>query len=666
MTTAVHRTTCSLDCPDTCELEVTVTNGKLTKIDGAADNPHTAGFICGKVRNFDRHLYAPERLRYPMKRTGAKGEGKFTRIGWDEAIDTIGGRLGRVRDQWGGEAILPYHYGGSNGLLSEELLDDLFFCRLGASRLEKTICAAPTTAAVTELYGKMPGASFSDFAHARFILIWGANPKATNIHLIPFLNEAKKNGAFIATVDPMQHFSDDKIDLHLPVRPGTDLVVALAMIRHWQHKGMLDQAFVGEHTTGMPALSAAAARWKPERAEEVSGVPAADIIRLADVYANSSPALLRLGWGMERNVNGARAAAAVLAMPALLGKFGERGGGYLMSNSGASKLDTQAVLGDLEWKTRKLNMTPLANHLTLNLEPPIKALFVYNNNPVATCPDQNRLIEGLKREDLFTVVHEQVHTDTCDYADIVLPATTFLEHHELKKAYGRYVVGGIRPVLEPVGEARSNHDLFAALGRAMGFTDEAFNWDEATALRKLASAMSLNNEPADVEQLVSGKQQEHSFEGGSPVQFKNIFPGTSDGKVHLAPAALGEDPYRFTAVMDPVHPLSLITPASGKLITSTFGQFNLSKLTVTLHPEEAERRGLTHGQEVRVFNKLGEVICPLSVSRKLARGTAMMPKGAWRKSSLNGATGGALCPTTLEPVSGGACFNDARVEIAAR
>ncbi len=661
----IEKTTCPLDCPDACALEVSVENGRLAEIKGSKEYPHTQGFICSKVRRFGQHLYAPQRLLHPMKRVGPKGSGQFERITWDEAIATVAERLGETRDRWGGESILPFHYGGSNGLLSEELLDSLFFARLGASQLDKTICAAPTTAAATGVYGKMPGVAFSDFVHASFILIWGANPKATHIHLVPFLKQAKKNGATIVTVDPVRHFSDREVDFHLGVRPGTDLPVALSIIHTWMKKGQLDANFMDQQTIGAEQLLAAAEAWTPVRAASVSGVSASDIERLAEVYAAASPALLRLGWGMERNRMGARAAGAILAMPALLGKFGVRGGGYTLSNSGSSRFNKEAVLGKLDWSSRTLNMTRLAHHLTEPMDPPVKALFVYNANPAITVPDQNRLLRGLANEDLFTVVSEQVHTDTCDYADILLPATTFLEGPDLRVGYGNYVLGAVRPVLEACGEARPNARVFSDLARAMGFNDEPFGWDDETLTRKVLENTTLNKAPVDLELLASGEQQHIKFDGGNPVQFTNVFPATPDGKVHLTPKSFGIDPFAWEATEDADHPLALISPASAKLVTSSLGEFNLPTLFLTLNPRDAESRDLTDGSLVRVYNKLGEVVCRLKISDRVAPGVAHMPKGSWSKATANRGTASTLCPSHVEPISKGACFNDARVQVSA-
>jgi len=654
-----------MDCPDACALEVTVADGKIEKISGARNgHPTTAGYICSKVSRFAERVYHKDRLLYPMKRSGAKGAGRFERISWEDAIGEITGRFKAISREWGSEAIMPYHYGGSNGILGDGFLDAYYFARLGASRCQRTLCAAPATAVATGMYGKMPGVAYEDYPRAKFILIWGANPKASNIHLVPFLREAKHNGAFIAVIDPRKNFSDTEIDLHLPVFPGADLPLALGMIHYWQENNLLDEAFLARHTVGAEPLLQAAEKWPPERAAAAAKVAVEDLAWLAQLYAESSPAVLRCGWGVERNRNGGQALAAILAMPALLGKFGVPGGGYTLSNSGAVKLDSSKIFGHYEWNTRLINQSQIGKILNDDrLRPPLKALFVYNCNPAATAPDQNAIIKGLQREDLFTVVFEQVLTDTALYADILLPAVTFLEQREIKKGYGSYVVGGVQPVIAPLGEAKPNEEVFALLGKAMGWPDEPFQWDTETYMEKVAGALSLNGERGELDTFSNGKIQHYQFSEAPPVQFKTALPQTADKKAHLTFEALGKNPFQYQPVFEEKFPLALISPANSKMISSSLGEFNYPELFLTLHPDDAAERGIRDGDTVRVFNSLGEVLCKCKVRDGVRRGVVSMPKGAWRKSSLNGLTSTALCPPTANEVAGGACFNDARVEV---
>jgi anaerobic selenocysteine-containing dehydrogenase len=669
-----------MDCPDTCSLEVTVNDERIQSIGGwpSAEHPTTRGFICDKVARFDRRVYHQERLLYPLRRAGAKGAGRFERISWEEAIAAIASRFREISASYGAAAILPYHYGGSNGYLTDGGMDEFFFARLGASRLARTLCATPATEAALAVYGKMPGVAFEDYVHAKCIVIWGGNPKASNIHLVPFLREARRKGAFLVAVDPKNNFSAGEIDLHLPVYPGADLPLALGLIHEWSRSGQINHGFLREHAVEVEPLLAAAQQWPLERAAATARVPLSDAKHFAEFYAASSPAVLRIGWGLERNINGTRAMVALLAIPALLGKFGVRGGGYTLSNSGAAKLDTQKLFGAFSWNAREINMTRLAAVLAGTggdmadqhgdgrkpLAPPVKALFVYNANPVVSAPDQTGIEKGLLREDLFTVVFDQVMTDTAHFADIVLPATTFLEADEIRRGYGAYVVGGARPVIQPRGEARPNAAVFAALGRAMGFTDEPFGWDADTLRRKTIAAISMAGKPVDASKIESGGIVAYNFPGPAPVQFETVFPQTPDGKIHIAPKILGQEGFRFEEISSEQYPLALITPATSRSVSTMLAESNIRELCVMLHPQDAGTRGISHGENVRVFNQQGEVVCRAEISARVRPGVVSMPKGAWRKASLNGKVSTVLCPAHTQRIGGGACYNDARVEIA--
>ncbi|MDY7096421.1 MAG: molybdopterin-dependent oxidoreductase [Acidobacteriota bacterium] len=680
---------CILDCPDACGLEVTVAPGeagrrRVTHIGGVQNgHPTTQGFICRKVGRFAERLEHRDRLLYPLRRTGPKGSGSFERISWDDALGEIARRLEEITDRWGGEAVLPCHYGGSNGALSDGFLDYHFFAHLGASRLDRTICAAPTSAVDRAMYGMMPGVAYEDYADSQAILVWGANPKASSIHHVPFLRQAKQNGAFITVIDPVRNFSSREVDLHLPVRPGADLPLALGMIHRWQQLGALDRDFLDQHAVGLEPLLAAAADWPPERAAEEAGVPVADLLECADRFAAASPAAVRCGWGLERNRNGGQAVAAVLAIPALLGKFGQRGSGYTLSNSKAGGFTRPPELQIPAWNTREINQSRLGLALVGEeepaLDPPVQALVVYNCNPLVTVPDQHRMLRGLEREDLFTVVSEQVMTDTALYADIVLPATTMLEHRDIRVGYGAYVVGASHQVVEPPGEARSNVETFAALGRAMGWDAPIFQLDDDSAFEAVVPHVHRAGQAVDPEILARGGQQNFDFPGSSPVQFDTVHPATPDGKIHLTPECLGPEPYRYVppGTEDPDDttlggrgadaqadgPLTLITPATSELLNSTFGEFSLDQLTATLHPDEAASRNLAAGAPVRVHNRLGEVHCHLRLDPRVRPGVVVIPKGAWRRSSQNTYTSTALCPAHVNRVAGGACYNDARVEV---
>ena len=663
----VLATACPLDCPDACSLEVRVEDGRVVKLDGDRRNPLTQGFICSKVRQLPDLLYGPDRLLYPQRRVGRKGEGRFERISWDEALDTIAARLADARERWGGESILPYRYGGSNGMLTHEAIDARLFRRLGASRLLRTVCAAATGRAATGLYGKMPGVAFPDFVHARLIVVWGANPSATGIHLVPVVQEAQRRGARLVVVDPRATPLAKHADLHLAVRPGGDLPLALAVLRWLFENGRADAQFLAEHATGGEELRRRAAPWTPQRAAEASGVPAEAVEAFARLYAESSPAVIRCGWGLERNRNGGSAVAAVLALPAVGGKFGVRGGGYTLSNGGAWSFGSEAAIGEPEPPTRAVNMNLLGEALLEYDSPPVEALFVYDSNALATTPDQERVRAGLEREDLFTVVFDQVMTDTALYADVLLPATTFLEHRELARGYGALVIHRIEPVAEAPGEARPNYEVFAELVRRMGLAKPG-DVEGPDAFERALLGGSEENRAALAGLDATGIADAPC--GPGPVQFVDSFPRTPDRKAHLVPpdldreAPLGLYGYQPDPATE-AAPLALISPATNRTISSYLGHLRRGKVPLEMHPADAARRGLADGQRVRVWNAHGEVITRLRLNGDLAEGVVCLPKGLWARHTENGRTANALAPPTLADLGGNACFNDARVEVAA-
>jgi anaerobic selenocysteine-containing dehydrogenase len=656
------QTACPLDCPDSCTLHVTIEKGRIVKIDGGHANPTTRGYICGKVRRFDERVYGEDRLLYPALRKGPKGQGVFSRVSWDEALDHIAERMIQIRDRWGAEAILPFCYGGSNGLLTQDTNDAVLFRAFGTSRLARTVCAAPTGAANQGLYGKMPGVTYQDYVHARLIILWGVNPSASGIHLVPFVKEARRNGATLVVIDPRATSLARQADLHLAPKPGTDVVLALALHNYLFEHGHADANFLAAHASGVDELRARAAKWPIATAARVADVDPASLERLAHLYAATTPAVVRCGWGLERNRNGGSAAAAVLALPAVAGKFGVRGGGFSMSNSAALGIKATSWMNDTpEPDTRVVNMNHLGRALLEYDNPPIHMLFVYNCNPLATMPDQSRVLRGLQREDLFTVVFEQVFTDTTRYADVVLPATTFLENYDIAKAYGPISLQLVRPVIEPSGEARPNPDVFSDLAGRLGLAEPEQETD--TLLRVVGR---IGPELGDA--LLEHGSTNLPF-GGAPVQFVDVFPRTTDGKVHLVPAELdAEAPaglYGFQP--DPAtekYPLALISPASEKTVSSTLGELRQRAGTLVMNPADAAVRGLAQDDPVRVFNDLGEVQVPVALSQNIRPGTVSLAKGLWRRSTYNGATSNALVPDTLTDLGAGACFNDARVEVA--
>jgi anaerobic selenocysteine-containing dehydrogenase len=657
----VVSTACPLDCPDSCSLDVTVRDGRVTTIDGSHANPITDGFICAKVRRFGERLYGADRVLHPLVRRGAKGDAQFMRVSWEDALSLVAERMIEARDRWGGESILPYSYGGSNGLLTQDTSDATLFRRLGASRLARTLCAAPTGAANLALYGKMPSVAYEDFPEAALIILWGVNPSASGIHLVPYVREAQRRGARLIVVDPRTTPLARLADLHLPVRPGTDLPVALAIHRYLFEEGHADTAFLDAHTHHARELRERALPWTIERAAVEAGIDAGLLRSAAASYAAASPALIRCGWGQERNRNGGSASAAILALPAVAGKFGVRGGGYTMSNSASWGFARTWIRGD-EPATRIINMNQLGRALERS-DPPIKLLFVYNSNAAVTVPDQRRVLTGLEREDLFTVVFEQVMTDTARLADVVLPATTFLEAYDLARGYGSFSLRLGKPVVEPVGEARSNADVFGELIDRTGLGEPD---DPRGELEEMLDVL------ARLPESIGGDLRERGAatppHGGRPVQFVNVWPLTPDRKIDLCPESLdreapaglyGYQPDPATAAF----PLALISPASERSVSSTLAELPRPDVQLLMHPDDASARGLRDGDTARIFNALGEVRCAVKVGTWIRPGTVSLPKGLWRRHTANGYTSTALVPDTLTDLGGGACFNDARVQV---
>jgi anaerobic selenocysteine-containing dehydrogenase len=655
-------TVCPLDCPDSCSLEVTVQDGRITTIDGSHVNPITGGYICAKVRRFPERLYGADRLLHPAVRRGPKGLASFARVTWEEALGMIAERMREAREQWGGESILPYSYGGSNGLLTQDTSDATLFRRLGASRLARTVCAAPTGAANLAIYGKMASVVYQDVPEAKAIVLWGANPSASGIHLVPYIRDAQRRGAALIVIDPRTTPLARQADIHLPVRPGTDLPVALSIHRFLFEEGHADTAFLDAHTRGAERLRERAHPWTFERAAAEAGIDAGRLRAAAETYAAASPALIRCGWGQERNRNGGNASMAILALPSVAGKFGVRGGGYMMSNS-ASWGITRPWIGADEPQTRIVNMNHLGRALVDEANPPVKVLFVYNNNAAVTSPHQQKILKGLEREDLFTVVFEQVMTDTARYADVLLPATTFLEGYEIARGYGSISLQLGKPVVEAQGEARSNADVF---GELMGRLDLRAEQDPSGELEEMLDVLAKLPESIGSDLRECGTATPPH--DGRPIQFRDVWPLTPGRRADLfperldaeAPAGLyGYQPDPGTAEF----PLALISPASERTVSSTLAELPRPDVHLLMNPDDAGARGLKEGDAIRIFNALGEIRCTVTLGSWIRTGTVSMPKGLWRRHTANGYTTNALVSDALTDLGGGACFNDARVQV---
>jgi anaerobic selenocysteine-containing dehydrogenase len=662
MVATTHTSACPLDCPDLCSLRVEVEDGKVVKVDGDERGPITDGFVCGKVRNIADHLYGEHRILTPLLRVGAKGEGRFRAASWDEALTVVADRLRAIRDDHGGEAILPFHYGGSNGWLTEGGLATRFFRRLGASRCLRTLCAAPSTEAVRGLYGQVPGVGLEDYPAAKLIVVWGCNPSASGIHLVPIIERAVAAGAALIVVDPRRTPLARLATLHLAVRPGTDLPSALALHRELFARGATDATFLAPHCTGVDARRARAEPWTLARAAEIGGVDPADLARFVDLYAAASPAVIRCGWGVERNRNGGSAVAAILALPAVAGKFGVRGGGYTMSNGDAAwGISPEPGIAEPEPATRAINMTQLGTALA-DTAAPVRALFVYNCNPTQTVPDQAAVLRGLARDDLFTVVHEQVMTDSCRWADVVLPATTFLEHREVRRGYGAMRLYDSPAVAPAPGLAWSNHQLFGALLTRLGL-DRA---GDPRSEDEVVAAIFADDRDGHLRAQLTARQVAAPL--ADPRLFVDVMPAPPTARSTSARRARRRGAARPVPL--PARPRDRRVPAGADLagdrqqIGSTFGQLRRAPATVELAAADAAARGITDGDTVRIWNALGEIVCGARVARHLRPGVAVLPKGTWRFHTANGSAATAVVSQALTDLGGGPCYNDARVEIA--
>lgn len=701
---------CPLDCPDHCSLDVTLEREapsvpwRVATVDGDERNPLTAGAICGKVRGMSSRVHSDERITTPMRRVGgtkALGSypGDFEPVSWDEALELSAARLGEVHREHGGEAILPISYGGSNGALTDGVFDERLWRRLGATQLARTLCAAPGGAAAAGLVGKMPGVHLVDYEHAELIVLWGVNPKDSGMHLLPVLKRAVAAGAKTIVIDPRSTSVARGADLHLAPRPGTDLCLALALINQLFDRGWVDADFLEQHTNGADRLKRKAIDWSLERASKETGVAVTDMQRFLELFHHAEPAVVRMGWGVERNRNGGSACSAILALPLIAGKFngprGGRGGGFTASMSRALPIDRQPAIGAAPVATREVNINHVGVALCAGgdgadlipgstLSPCVRAAFVYNCNPASTLPNQAAVQRGLAREDLFTVVSEQVATDTCHFADLVLPATTFLEHDELSAGYGTTYLTYAPAVMEPVGESRPNAVLFTELIRRLGLEQAGDLTTTAAVAELLIDGMDLTDAQRKDLDATGGCRSAHEHATGQPaVPFVDHFPLTTDGRAHLFPPALeteartsgfGLYDYRPDPA-DERHPLALLSPAIGRLTSSTFGESLDGEIPLVMHAEDAAHRGLSDGDAVRVFNGLAEVHTtvelrspelPGAAGRDAPRpGTCVLPKGLWGRHTQNGMTSNALCPDGLSDLGAGSTFNDARVEVEA-
>jgi anaerobic selenocysteine-containing dehydrogenase len=657
---------CAHDCPDTCAWEVTVEDGRAVRLAGAADHPYTAGALCAKVNHYLDRVYSPDRVLYPLRRSGPKGEGRFERVSWDVALRDITERLGSIAAHDGSEAILPYSYAGNMGLVQYASMDRRFFARLGASRLGRTICGDTANAGVTAALGTTTGCLPEDVEHARFIVLWGTNTLVTNLHLWPFVRRAREAGAVVVVVDPLRTRTAREADWHVRPLPGSDAALALGMMQVIAAEGLQDQAYIDAYCAGWPELRTRLAEYPPTRAAELTGVAADEIVRLARAYATTRPAMIRTMVGPEKHAAGATSFRTIACLPAVVGAWRERGGGLLHWTRSlfAEAMDTRG-LGGRSPRTRAINMVQIGRALTdASLEPPIRCLFVYNSNPASIAPNSNLVRAGLVREDLFTVVHDLFVTDTARYADYVLPATSFVEHLDVLFPWGQTYLTLNRPAIAPRGDAVCNTDLFRRLAAAMGWGDEpAFQATDEELVR-----MALAGGHPSIAGITYERLEE---EGWAPL--------------HLAPerhAPFAEGGFRTPSgrcelFADP-EPRYEPPPANGHPLVMVSAKTDLHALNssyahlprhgradgtpvVEMEPADAAARGIADGDCVRVHNERGELVLAARVGDGVRPGVVAVAHGRWR--SLTGGAANDLTSDGLSDRGGGADFYGTRVEV---
>ncbi|MBA4158483.1 MAG: molybdopterin oxidoreductase family protein [Gemmatimonadetes bacterium] len=687
--TGIIRGACPHDCPDTCAMLVHVQDGRAVRVQGDPDHPVTQGFLCTKVNRYVERTYHADRLTTPMRRVGAKGEGRFEPAGWDEALDDIANRLRGICDTHGPQAVLPYSYAGTMGLVQGSSMDRRFFHWLGASLLARTICAAAGTEAWKHTYGDRMGPTPEEVEHARLILLWGTNTLTSNPHLWPAIRRAREAGARIVAIDPIRTRTAAQCDLHLPIRPGTDAALALGMMHRIFCDALEDRDYLERHTVGWEMLAERVREWTPERTAEVTGLEAGQIVELARDYALTRPTFIRLNYGMQRHAGGGMAIRTVALLPAVTGAWREVGGGATLSTSGAFRLNNAALerLDRVPAGTRTINMIRLGDALTQPDAgvggPPVKALVVYNSNPAAVAPDLGKVREGLRREDLFTVVLEHFQTDTADYADWLLPATTQLEHWDIHTSYGHLYLTLNRPSIEPVGESLPNSEIFRRLAASMGLRNPEFRDTDLDLIRQALDCDNPHVKPITFERLLeTGYARLDVGEDFAPFADGARF-NTPSGKIQIyAPELerLGLDPLpTYTPPAESMEtapelvrrfPLTLLSPPEHQFMNSTF--VNIPALNraagearLLLHPNEAAVRGIADGDRVRSWNDRGHFFARAAVTEDVRPGVAVSYGVRWARLSEAGLTVNDTTSQRETDMGGGAVFYDNRVEVEA-
>ncbi|MDI4635125.1 molybdopterin oxidoreductase family protein [Pelomonas sp. V22] len=662
---------CPHDCPDTCALKITVENGRAIKVQGAAEHASTHGALCTKVSRYPERTYHPERILRPLKRVSGKSEApRFEPVSWDEALDDIAARLKTIAAR-NPEAILPYSYAGTMGLIQGEGMAARFFNKLGASQLERTICASAGAEGLNRTYGHRLGMHLRFFAEAKLILIWGSNSIASNLHFWTYANQAKRAGAKLICIDPRKTETADKCHQHIALLPGTDGALALGLMHELIQNGWLDPAYIDEHVDGWDELRERALQWPPERVAEVCGITADEVRGLARDYGTTSPAAIRLNYGMQRVRGGGNAVRLVALLPCLTGAWRTRAGGMLLSASGwAAPFKNIAALEKPELlagrNPRTINMSTIGDELlresSAEFGPQVEALIVYNSNPVAVAPESPKVVKGFQREDLFTVVLEHFMTDTADLADYVLPATTQLEHLDVHTSYGHTSVLINEPAVAPVGEARPNTEFFRELARRMGFDEPCFaETDEQLARQAFTSAI-------DFEALREQGWQDLPL---PEAPFADGGFRTTNGKAQAAGADFVPN-YESRASSPELaarYPLAMISPPARNFLNSSF--VNVKSLRdiegeplLEMHESDAAARGIADGSMVRAFNQRGSYLCKASISARARPGVVNGLGVWWRKLGAGGSNVNEVTHQGLTDMGRAPSFYDCLVEVA--
>ncbi|MEQ1828012.1 MAG: molybdopterin-dependent oxidoreductase [Pirellula sp.] len=666
MNPVVLPTVCALDCPDTCSLHITVEDGRVTHLAGNPKHPITKGFACAKMAKYPQRQEQADRLLLPQKRIGRKGEGRFASISWDEALDEIADRLRSIIDRFGPQSILPYAYAGTMGVL-ECQGPFAFFRSIGALELDQTICATTGGAAWEANYGPNKlGTDPEDLVHSRFIILWGINALRSNSHLAPAINTARKNGCPVLHIDPFRNETSRFADMHWQIKVGTDAALALAIGNEIIRNGWQDDSYLREHVVGFEEYRDECSRWTLERAADYCGLPLVELRTVVRDYALSESPFIKVGYGMTRNEGGGNALRAVTLLPALIGAWKRDGGGACLSTSGAFGLNTSRVRGDhlLKPGVRHVNMNLLASELD-PASSPLHALFVFNSNPAAVAPDSSRVRHGLSNEDLFTVVLEHFQTDTADYADYLLPATTFLEHTDIYTSYGHYHLQYSEPVVAARGQAKSNRWIFSELARRLGQTDESLYWQPKEMIEDLLRSRNPWLSGISVEQLM----RERSVKLQLPKPFRPYAEGSnfSDRKIRFSPAPRQLE---FEVQPDEQFPLRLISPPGPFILNTSMGNVpSVIKLAggepqVVIHPSDASPLGIVDGDHIRVESPNGSIVRKAIVSEDARQGVLVALGQWWPKLSPDGKGLNDITSERLTDLGAGSTFGNPAVRVA--